>query len=297
MAITKKHLTQLLDSKNLEYTIDPKPNNRISLGLPTQYYKQHEGLKQNGFILRLDLEEPVVKLDEERIAKSRISAELNALNNDVVSLSDLREKLFQDVETRYQLLEFIAGPVNSYNAKTRNQKIELINQINSRIKFASFHLDRDEDIMFLYQYPVRNDSGSEDIQALSAETLMRLFGAISAAMDELYKEGSALITHAQSSENEESDNSSFSDEERSALTKTLLASITSQQREQLAKFLQGKSGFKAPEDTDDLEKMTHFVSIDVIRDGLSKPNYIATLKRIIKDSASTELSDKEDADE
>jgi len=148
MATTIVELIDDLDTQGIAFQIPPDTDDRVLVGVATQNYFDDEG--NFGIAVQVCLAE------EGRIAYF--------------------------VQAPFFLEQLYFNEAGDYRPIFQTQLLEIANLVNNKVKFSSFSVDDEGEVLFVYALPLE-----EDNQKLGAKTVARVCEAIADAADEFYR--------------------------------------------------------------------------------------------------------------
>lgn len=148
MTTTINELIQDLERHGIAFQIPPETDDRVLIGVATQQYFDDVG--NNGIAVQVCLAE------------------------------DGHIAYF--VQAPFFVEQLYFNEAGEYRPIFQTQLLEITNQINNKVKFSSFSVDDEGEVLFVYALPLE-----EDNQQLGAKTVARVCDAIADAADEFYR--------------------------------------------------------------------------------------------------------------
>lgn len=160
MAVTAKEITDMFDEIGLNYKdrkVDDDGDHIFAFGLPADSYEDFDG--ESSFMLVLQLREHIAGTGEgdksemedllTKLIETDDSDELKVIKNKISALKS------QKGEREYEMLASYIPRLNSREL-SRNDVLEVINEVNSSIKCSTLSIDKAGDVVFNYMLIVED---------------------------------------------------------------------------------------------------------------------------------------------
>lgn len=241
MAMTLSELAAEFEKSKLKFRVSDR-GDFISTGMATQRYLDKDG--DQGVMIQVRLQEKVNRASDSKPLSSealqKFQSALEQASNTELSMDKLRELMSRtlgedDGEASFELISFIAPLYFHPERKPpREELLSIANRVNAKIKFSSFTIDSDNDVIFLYQISLDDPE-----QKFLSGCLRRVFGAMAQACDEFhdhvdaYHHGSASGSESSVQSNTQPADAAESNDDPRSLIKRALTIYVSREEKKL----------------------------------------------------------------